>query len=149
MQSTLQSLVDLLISAVPTMLFLIFLTAYLNAMLFKPIARILDERKKATEAVRELAQRAYEAADQKTSEYQSALDNARARIHQEQETSLRQWSEEQAAAIAKVRSEAELQIEAAKQQIACDLEREQTALANTAHSLSDSVVAALLQGRAA
>ena len=149
MQSTLQSLVDLLISAVPTILFLIFLTAYLNAMLFKPIARILDERKKATEAVRELAQRAYEAADKKTSEYQSALAIARAQIHQEQETTLRQLSEEQAADIAKVRSEAEEQIEAAKRQIARDLEREHAALANTAHSLSDSVVAALLQGRAA
>ena len=149
MQSTLQSLVDLLISAVPTMLFLIFLTAYLNVMLFKPIARILDERKKATEAVRELAQLASEATDRKKSEYQRALDIARAQIHQEQEKLLRQWSEEQAASIAKARNEAEGQIEEAKRQIARDVEQEQPALANIAQSLSGSVVAALVQGRAA
>src|ERR1700750_303844 len=104
MTSTLLSLGDLLITAIPTIFFFVFLTLYLNVMLFRPIARILEERKKATEGVRDLAQRAYEAAGEKALQYQRALDLARVEIHQEQEALRRRWSEEQAAAVAKVRS---------------------------------------------
>jgi len=149
MTSTLFALVDLLITAIPTIFFLVFLTVYLNFMLFRPIARILEERKKATEGVRDLAQRAYEAASEKTSQYQRALDLARAEIHQEQKALRRRWSEEQAAAVAKLRSESQLQIQDARREIALEVEREQAAAERTAESLSESVVATLLQRRVA
>src|SRR5689334_2977423 len=149
MTSTLLSLGDLLITAIPTIFFFVFLTLYLNVMLFRPIARILEERKKATEGVRDLAHRAYEMAEGKTLEYQRALDLARVQIHQEHEALRRQWSEEQAAAIAKVRIESELQIQDARREIAGEVEREEAAAEKTAESLSESVVATLLQRRAA
>ena len=149
MTSTLVSLVDLLITAIPTIFFFVFLTIYLNVMLFRPIARILDERKKATEGVRDLAQRAYEMAESKNLQYQHALDLARAEIHQEHETLRRQWSEEQAAAISKVRIESELQIQAARREIALEVEREKVAAEKSAESLTESVIATLLQRRAA
>ena len=149
MTSTLVSLVDLLITAIPTIFFFVFLTIYLNVMLFRPIGRILDERKKATEGVRDLAQRAYEMAESKTLQYRRALDLARAEIHQEHETLRRQWSEEQAAAVSKVRTESELQIQAARREIALEVEREKVAAEKSAESLSESVIATLLQRRAA
>ena len=149
MTSTLLSLGDLLITAIPTIFFFVFLTLYLNVMLFRPIARILEERKKATEGVRDLAQRAYEMTESKTLQYQRALDLARVQIHQEHEALRRQWSEEQAAAIAKVRIESELQIQDARREIAGEVEREEAAAEKTAESLSESVVATLLQRRAA
>jgi F-type H+-transporting ATPase subunit b len=149
MTSTLFALFDLLISSIPTIFFLVFLTVYLNIVLFRPISRILEERKKATEGVRDLAQRAYEAASEKTSQYQRALDLARAEIHQEHEALRRRWSEEQTAAVAKVRSESELQIQDARREIALEVEREQAAAERTAESLSESVVATLLQRRVA
>jgi F-type H+-transporting ATPase subunit b len=149
MTSTLLSLGDLLITAIPTIFFFVFLTLYLNVMLFRPIARILEERKKATEGVRDLAQRAYEMTESKTLQYQRALDLARVQIHQEHEALRRQWSEEQAAAIAKVRVESELQIQDARREITREVEREEAAAEKTAESLSESVVATLLQRRAA
>jgi F-type H+-transporting ATPase subunit b len=149
MTSTLLTLVDLLITAIPTIFFLVFLTVYLNVMLFRPIARILEERKRATEGVRDLAQRAYEMAQSKTLQYQRALELARAEIHQEHEALRRQWSEEQAAAIAKVRIESQLQTQNARREIALEVEREEAAAEKTAESLSESVVATLLQRRAA
>ena len=147
MTSTLLNLGDLLITAIPTIFFFVFLIVYLNVMLFRPIARILEERKKATEGVRGLAQRAYEMAESKTSQYQRALELARAEIHQEHEARRRQWSEEQAAAFANVRIESELRIQDARREIALEVEREEAAAEKNAESLSESVVATLLQRR--
>ena len=91
MKTTLEALGDLLIKGIPTILFFIILTAYLKRVFFKPLARILDERKKATEGVRELAQRAFEAAEKKSSEFERALQMARAEIHEEHESLRRTW----------------------------------------------------------
>jgi len=149
MQSTVNNLLELLITSVPTIVLFVFLTVYLNIMLFRPIGKILEERKKATEGVRELAQRAYDAAKQKASEYDRALEAARAAMHAEQDAARQKWLEEQAAAIAKARAEAEEQIRNAKLDIAARLEREQPALQKAAESLSESVVNTLLERRAA
>jgi F0F1-type ATP synthase membrane subunit b/b' len=70
MEATLQGLAELLLKAVPTIIFFALLTLYLKHVFFKPLARILDERKRATEGVRQLAQQAFAAADQKSSEFQ-------------------------------------------------------------------------------
>jgi F-type H+-transporting ATPase subunit b len=149
MQSTVNHLVDLLITSVPTIVLFLFLTAYLNIMLFRPIGKILDERRKDTEGVRELAQRVYDATKQKASEYDRALEAARAAMHEEREAARQKWSEEQAAAIAKARAEVNVQIRNAKLDIAAQLERERLALEKVAESLSESVVNVLLQRRAA
>src|ERR1700761_6183654 len=95
MDATLHALADLLIKAIPTGLFFIFLGVYLQKVFFKPMARILEERRKQTEGVRELAQRAFEAAEKKTSEFEHALQLARAEIHQEHEKLRQQWIQEQ------------------------------------------------------
>ena len=73
MDSTLKALADLLLEAVPTIVFFVFLAWYLKRVFFVPMARILEERRKATEGVKELAQKAFEAADKKQSEFERAL----------------------------------------------------------------------------
>src|SRR5579875_3019466 len=109
MADTLHALADLLIKAIPTILFFILLTFYLKAVLFKPIARILEERRKATEGVRELAERAFEAAERKTSEFEHAIQLARLELQQEHEALRRRWTEEQDQEIARARAEADRQ----------------------------------------
>jgi F-type H+-transporting ATPase subunit b len=149
MESTLQALVDLLIRAVPTVLFFVFLAYYLNVVLFKPLGRILEERKKATEGVRELARRAHENADKKSAEFEHALAEARAQLHQENEALRRRWTQEQAEAIAAVRAETQAMIEEARRTIAQEVERAQSELDASIESLSDQVVSSLLERRAA
>lgn len=149
MEQTLQTLVDLLIKAVPTVLFFVFLAFYLNAVLFRPLARILEERRKATEGVRELARRAHENADRKAAEFENALALARSELHQENDALRRQWTEEQATAIAAVRAEAEAQVQEARKVIAQEVERAQSELDANVESLSDQVVSSLLSRRAA
>ena len=149
MDATLQALGDLLIKAIPTVLFFIGLTFYLKKVYFQPMARIFEERRKETEGVRELAKRAFEAAEKRTSEFEHALQMARAELHQEHEALRRRWTEEQAQRIAQERAEAVRQIELAKQQIGQEVERAQAELNAKVPVLSDQIVSSLLRRRAA
>src|SRR5437660_8361371 len=118
MEETLQALADLLLKAVPTIISFALLTIYLQYVFFKPLAKIVEERKRATEGVRELAQRAFAAAKQKTSEFERALQMARAELEQEHEALRRRWTDEQVEAIQKARAEADQDIQRAKRLIA-------------------------------
>lgn len=149
MDATIHALVDLLIKSIPTILFFILLTFYLKYVYFRPIARILEERKQATVGVRDIARRAFEAADQKTSEFEHALQIARAELHQEFEALRQKWAEEQANAISQARAEASRHIEDAKQQIAQEVERAQSELDLRVDELSRQIVNSLLRRRAA
>ena len=149
MQNTLRDLLSLLIAAIPTMLLLAFLTGYLNAMLFRPLAKVFKEREKATDGARELARQAFEAVDKKNSEYELALEKARAQIHKEREELRRKWSEEQAHALKNVRTECESQIQNARREMLRQIEQEQAASQQAAEFLSQSVVEMLLEKRAA
>ncbi len=149
MDSTLKAIGDLLVQAVPTIVFFIILTIYLKYIFFKPLARILDERKRATEGVRELARRAFEAADRKNSEFEHALQIARSELHQEHEALRRQWSDEQAQVVAQARAEADQKIQTAKQQIAREIEKAEAELDARVGDLSEQIVQSLTARRAA
>jgi F-type H+-transporting ATPase subunit b len=149
MEATLHQLADLLVKAVPTIIFFALLTVYLKHVFFRPLARILDERKKATEGVKQLAQQAFAAADQKASEFERALQLARSEMEQEHEALRRRWTDEQVETIQKTRAEADQQISEAKQQIAQEVQRAQAELDATVESLSDRIVTSLLRRRAA
>ncbi len=149
MVQTLQALGELLLKSVPTIFFFILLNLYLKRVFFKPLARILEERKKATEGVRELAQRAFEAADKKTSEFEHALQLARAEIYQEHEALRRKWLAEQVEAVIKARADADHQIEEARVQIAAEAESAQAKLNASVDSLSEHIISSVLKRRAA
>jgi F-type H+-transporting ATPase subunit b len=149
MDATLHALGDLLIKAIPTALFFIVLAFYLQKVFFQPMARILDERRQQTEGVRDLAQRAFEAAEKKTSEFEHALQLARAEMHQEHEKLRHQWTEEQSRRIAQARAEADRQIEDARRQIAAEVHKAETDLAASVDALSEQIVSSLLKRRAA
>lgn len=149
MDQTLHALGDLLIKAIPTVLFFILLTFYLKAVLFRPLARILEERRKATEGVRELAQRAFEAADKRNAEWEYALHLARTELHQKHEAKRREWVEEQDRIVAEARAEADRQIAEAKRQIALEVEKTRSELDAKVETLGQQIVESLLRRRAA
>jgi F0F1-type ATP synthase membrane subunit b/b' len=149
MQATLDALVGLLIKSIPTILFFILLTIYLKYVFFRPIASILEERKKATEGVREIARRAFEAADRKTSEFEHALQIARAELHHEHEALRQRWAQEQAEAIGRMRAEADRQIEEAKGQIEREMVAAESDLSTRIDDLAERIVHSLLRRRAA
>jgi F-type H+-transporting ATPase subunit b len=149
MDSTLKALADLLLEAVPTIIFFLFLAWYLKRVFFKPLSAILEERRKATEGVRELARRASELAVQKESEFEQAIQLARGEIYREHEKLRWEWSQEQTEAIAKARAEVDAQIEDAKHRIAAELDRAQAELNSRMEGLSEDIVNSLISRKAA
>lgn len=149
MDATLHALADLLIRAVPTILFFILLTFYLKAVLFRPLAKILEERRKATEGVRDLAQRAFEAADKRNAEFEYALQLIRNELYQRHEAKRREWSDEQARSIAEARAEADRQIAEVRRQIAEEVEKTQAEMDAKVETISQQIVSSLLRRSAA
>jgi F-type H+-transporting ATPase subunit b len=149
MEATLQALVALLIKAIPTIAIFIFLTIYLQAVYFKPVAKVLKERREKTEGVKELAQKAFESAEKKTSEFQRALQLARAEINQQHDLLRRQFAQEQSEALAKARADAEARVADARRAIADEVERAKSDMDLNVESLSTSIVELLAGRRAA
>ena len=149
MEATLHALGELLLEAVPTILFFIFLNLFLKQVYFKPMGRILEERRKATEGVRDLAQRAFETADKKTSEFERALQLARQEINGENEKLRKQWASEQTEAVAHARAEAERKLGAAHQQVAAEIAQADGEMEGQIDSLANAVLASLSRRRAA
>jgi F-type H+-transporting ATPase subunit b len=149
MDSTLHALANLLLQAIPTVIFFIFLAFYLKKVYFQPLAQVLEQRHKETEGVRELSQRAFEAADQKASQFERALQLARAEINGENEALRQRWAQEESEAIARARAEAETRVAQAKAEIAQETERAQSELEANVQPLSEQIVQSLLRRRAA
>lgn len=149
MDATLHQLGHLLIEAIPTIVFFAFLALFLNQVYFKPIARVLEERRMATEGARDLARRAFEAADKKTSEFEYALQLARNQIHQENEAKRREWEKEEEERLAKVRAEAEARVQQARKGIAAEVEQARSELASQIDALSSQIIEKLTRRRAA
>ena len=149
MDATLQALVALLIKSIPTIAIFIFLAIYLKAVYFRPVAKILQERREKTEGVKDLAQKAFESAEKKSSEFERALQIARGEISQQHDKLRRQWEQEQAAALNEARAQAEKKIEAARADIAGEVEQAKSEMDMNVESLSTSIVEALAGRRAA
>lgn len=149
MDPTLKALTELLLKAVPTVFFLIVLTIYLKYVFFKPLERVLDERHRATEGVRKLADEAFAAADDKAASFEKALQAARVELHREQEAQRHKWLAAQAKIIASARAQAEDRIEEARRELAVETERAAAQLATEARSLAKQIVGSLLGRRAA
>jgi F0F1-type ATP synthase membrane subunit b/b' len=149
MDATLKALAALAVQAIPTVLFFIFLTHYLKRVYFLPVSKILEDRRKQTEGMRELAQRAHEAAEKKSSEFETAIQMVRSEILQENEARRRVWAEEEAKLVADARLTAEQHVAAAKHDIARELERAKSDIGASVDKLSSQIVDTLLKRRAA
>jgi F-type H+-transporting ATPase subunit b len=149
MEATLHELVQLLIKSIPTIAFFIFLCIYLNLVYFRPMAKVLEERRKQTEGSRELAQQAFEAADKKTSDFERALQLARLEMSQENEALRTQWTAEQAASLAQAHADAEAKLAEAKAALAQEIERAKSDLDVNVDELSTRILEAVAGRRAA
>jgi F0F1-type ATP synthase membrane subunit b/b' len=149
MDATLKALAALAVKAIPTVVFFIFLTHFLKRVYFQPVAKIMEERRQQTEGMRELAQRAHQAADKKTSEFDEAIKLVRTQILQENEVQRRQWAEEQGQLVDQARLAAEKQVADAKLEIARELETAKSDIGSQVDRLSAQIVDSLLKRRAA
>src|SRR5215472_16540122 len=120
MDKIVHQLGELLLTALPTFLLLIFLTLYLKSMFFKPLEKVLRQRYDATEGARKLAEESMQRAAAKTRDYEEALRAARGELYQAQEQAHKKMQEQAAAQIVEARRKSEETVMEAKLQIAKD-----------------------------
>src|SRR6202020_3270395 len=125
MDQTLRQLGELLLGAVPTVILLALLYVLYNAIVHKPLRRVLDERRSKTEGAIEKSRADIAAAEARTSEYEQRLREARATVFRAQEARRKAALDARTASINEARSNAQAQVRAARADIEKDREAAQ------------------------
>lgn len=147
MDAILADLGSLLVRALPTFLLLLVLHFYLKWIFFRPLDRVLEARRQATEGARAAAQASLATADRKSADYEAAIRAARGEIYREQEETRRQWRDEQSATAEQSRRSAAETIKDARAQIAEEAAQAKLSLASESERLASQIAAAILPGR--
>src|SRR6266545_3384576 len=110
MEQTLQALSGILLKAIPTIVLVLILHFYLKRMLFAPLDRVLKQRDDATAGARKAAEDSLARAEQRATEFDNAIRDARSEVYREQEQVRQQMVEEQDARLKESRSRVEAMI---------------------------------------
>ncbi len=149
MGDTLHALSGILLKAIPTVLFLIFLHFYLKGIFYKPLEQVRQKRYEATEGARKRADESMERAAAKAAEYEAALRSAKGAVYQAQENLHRELQEQQAAEMHAARQQADAAVQEAKAGLARDLEAAKATLSRESDILANQIVESVLQRSAA
>ena len=114
MDETLHQLGGLLLGSVPTIFLFFLVVIFYQFLVYRPLMRVLNERRERTEGAIEQAHAAIAAAAAKTQEYEAQLRAARARIFQARQKKQEEWNHARDRAIAEAHEAAQRQIEDAK-----------------------------------
>ena len=145
MESTLHDLGGLLLKAVPTIVLLLIVYAYLRWMFFRPLEKVLAERKQATAGTREKAESLLRKAEQTAAIIQDKLRQAREEIYQEQEEARRRWTSDQSAQLEQARHNAREMIHQAHTELDAETAAAKRELAATADTLAEQITRTLLE----
>ena len=114
MDEILKQLGELALGAVPTMIIFIFLWVCYRFLVHKPLARVLADREAKTTGAVKRAQADIAAAEQKTTEYEQRIREARLSLYKTQESKRQQVLEARAKAIAETRESAHRMVQTAR-----------------------------------
>jgi F-type H+-transporting ATPase subunit b len=145
MESTLQQLGGILLKAIPTVCLLLIVFVYLKWMFFRPLEKILAERRQATEGTRERAEALLAKANETADLIDAKLRKAREEIYQEQDEARRRWIVEQTAQLEEARRSSRELIHQARQQLEGETAAAKIELAATAQVLADQIARSLLE----
>jgi F-type H+-transporting ATPase subunit b len=149
MEATLRDLGALLLKSTPTIFLLLVVYVYLRWMFFKPLEKVLAERKAATQGTRQRAEAVLAKAGQTAAALEAQLRKAREEIYQQQEDERRRWIAEQTTQLEQARHNAREQIQQARQQLEKDAAVAKRDLAATAETLAEQVASRLLERKTA
>jgi F-type H+-transporting ATPase subunit b len=149
MDKILHQLGELLLTALPTFLLILFLNYYLKFVFFKPLEKALRQRYDATEGARKLAEESLQRAAAKTADYEATLRAARSEIYQAQEQAYKELQDRVAAQIAEARAKSDAAIKQARAALAEDVEAAKAGLAQDSETLANQIAESILRRRAA
>ena len=126
---------------------LLLCTAILNALIFKPILKVIDERTAAVRGARELADSAATKAAAAAAEYEQKLNAARTDVYEQIDNTRRAALEQRAALLAETRAAVQREAESATARVTQESADARAALDREAAGLADAIVTRVL-GRA-
>jgi len=147
MDVLLRQLGELLLGSVPTIIFLVLLYLSYNALVHKPLVKVLAERRAKTEGAVEKARADIAAAEARTAEYEQRLRESRLAVFKAQEARRQLAMQARAAALAEARSKAQVQVEQARTAIEKDKVAAQESLQAESGRLAAEVIRIVLQPR--
>jgi F-type H+-transporting ATPase subunit b len=149
MDKIVHQLGELLLTALPTFLLLIFLTYYLKHIFFEPLDKVLKQRYESTEGARKLAQESLQRIAAKAAAYDATLRAVRSEIYEAHELAYKEMQERASHQIAEARTHADEAVREAKQQIAEDVAAAKVSLTLESQALANQIADVFLGGRAA
>lgn len=140
-------LVELVITALPTLFLFFFLYFYLRRFFYNKIERVLDERRQATSGTRKAADQSLKRAEAKAAEYEEKLRAARTEIYKEQEALRKKWRDEQAEALAGARQQTDALLKDAKVSLDAQCAAAKASLGTESEALAEQIAKSILAGR--
>jgi len=131
----------LFLAAVPTVIIVFLFYLFLRWSFFKPMERVLSERRKRAEGARIEAESSRVATQEKQRFYTEKVRKARAEIFAEQET-----LDERQATINTARTAAQTALQEAKKGIAADVKAARVELERSSGDLANDIAEAILAG---
>jgi F-type H+-transporting ATPase subunit b len=145
MDQTLRQVGELLLGSIPTIILLLLLYGIYVVLVYRPLGRVLAERRSKTEGAIEKARADIASAEARTAEYEQRLREARAVIFKSQETRRQQALQVRAAAVAEARAKAQVQIDQARAAIEQDKQVAQDGLQAESGKLAAEIIRTVLQ----
>lgn len=136
----------LFLAAVPTVIIVFLFYFFMRWSFFKPMERVLSERRKRAEGARSEAEACRASAQEKQRSYNETLKRARAEVFAEQETQRRRALDERQAAINTARAAAQNALQEAKKGIAADVQAARADLERSSGTLANDIAEAILAG---
>jgi F-type H+-transporting ATPase subunit b len=149
MDELLRQLEDLMIGAVPTVIFFIVLVLSYRFILYGPLMKVREERRNRTVGAVEKSRQAIAAADVRSQEYEAKLRAARAEILRHREQRVQQRNAEKDSALAAARLAAQQRVREAQGALEAQTADARKQIEVSAGQLAAQVLAAVLPSAAA
>ena len=137
---------ELFLAAVPTVIIVFLFYLFMRWSFFRPMERVLSERRNRAEGARIEAEGSRVAAHEKLRTYTEALKKARTEIFTTQEVQRRRTLEERQATINAARATAQSALQEAKKGIVEDVKAARAELEQSKDSLAGEIAEAILAG---
>jgi len=145
MDETLRQIGELLLGAVPTVIFFLLLFGLYTVLVHRPLTRVLAERRARTQGAIEKARADIASAEGRAAEYEQKLRDARLKLFKALDARRAKASQLRAQAVADARYRAQSQIEAARAAIEEDKTRAKQNLDAEAGRLATEIIRTVLE----
>lgn len=134
-------------STVVTIIYIVIVYMFMSRFFFRPITRVLHERRELIEGRMTAAHQAVSDADRKTGEYEQAIKSARGETFRRQEIQREKAISERAELVNRAKQNADTSVREAKVRLLAEAEAARTSLDTEVDSLAKQLTAAILQDR--